>query len=359
MRRWLFFRETASIQLTLSRAVSHVVVLSVVVMALLLSRATNGQPQTALNVTARSDGAALADRGAENHFDHLSALANEAADHHIAQLANPHTINSIRPTVNLNQYVVQSGDTPSTIAARFNLSPETILWGNPGLSNDASALQVGRVLNILPVDGVLHRVTEGETLEGIQQMHDVSLEDIVAFIGNHFNPSGPYQVAAGESLIIPNAKGGAEWQAPGPRVIAGQGRYSPGFYKGPLTNAGTSYFIWPTPRQTLSQKYWAGHQAIDIPLPVGTTIVAADSGTVIFAGWDNTGYGNLVIIDHGNGYWTYYAHNSELLVQNGDGVTQGQAIALSGNTGNSTGPHLDFRIRLNGSAFLDPLTLLP
>jgi murein DD-endopeptidase MepM/ murein hydrolase activator NlpD len=88
-------------------------------------------------------------------------------------------------------------------------------------------------------------------------------------------------------------------------------------------------------------------------------IIAADSGTVIYSGWDNSGYGNLIIIDHGNGYWTYYAHNSELLVQNGDGVTQGETIALSGNTGNSTGPHLDFRIRLNGSAFLDPMTLLP
>lgn len=221
MRRWLLFRASVSLHLTLSRIVSHFVVLSVVVIAVLLPRTTHDQPQTAINVTARFDGVALADRVAENHFDHLSALANEAADHHIAQLANPHTANSIRPPVNLTQYVVQSGDMPSGVAAKFNLKPETILWGNPGLSNDAGALQVGQVLNILPVDGVLHRVTEGETLESIQQMHAVSFEDIVTFIGNHFNPSGPYQVAAGESLIIPNAKGGAEWQAPGPRVIAG------------------------------------------------------------------------------------------------------------------------------------------
>ncbi len=359
MRRWSSFREGASIQLTLSRIVNHFVVLSVVVITLLLSRATHDQPRITLNVTARFDGDTIADGVAENHFDHLSALANEAASHHLAQLANPHTASSIRPPVNLTHYVVQRGDTPSGVAAKFNLKPETILWGNPGLSNDAGALQVGQVLNILPVDGVLHRVTEGETLDGIQQMHDVSLEDIVAFVGNHFNSSGPYRVTAGESLIIPNATGGAEWQAPGPRVIAGQGRYSPGFYKGPLANAGTSHFIWPTPRKVLSQEYWAGHPAIDIPLPVGTLIIAADSGTVIYSGWDNSGYGNLIIIDHGNGYWTYYAHNSELLVQNGDGVTQGETIALSGNTGNSTGPHLDFRIRLNGSAFLDPMTLLP
>ena len=342
-----------------SRLIDHAALLSIAVIAVLISRAPNSPAPRSSTVTAKSDGAAVTDRGTVSHFDHLSALANEAADHHIAQLANPHTASSIRPAVNLTQYVVQSGDTPSTIAAKFNLKPETILWGNPGLSNDASVLQVGRALNILPVDGVLHRVSEGETLEGIQQMHAVSLEDIVAFVGNHFNPSGPYRVAAGESLIIPNAAGGAEWQVPGPRVIAGQGRYSPGFYKGPLLNIGASQFIWPTAYRRLSQAYWAGHLAIDIPLPMGTSIVAADNGTVIYSGWDNSGYGNLVIIDHGNGYWTYYAHNSELLVQNGDGVTQGQAIALSGNTGNSTGPHLDFRIRLNGSAFLDPLTLLP
>jgi LysM repeat protein len=256
-------------------------------------------------------------------------------------------------------YTVQAGDTPGSIAAHFKLKPETILWGNPGLNPDAGALQVGKVLNILPVDGVLHVVAEGETLDTIQQAHNVSLEDIVAFAGNHFNPGGPYRLEAGESLIIPNAVGGTEWQAPGPRVVAGQGRYSPGYYKGPLATTGTSQFIWPTPSKTLSQDYWVGHPAIDIPEPLGTPIVAADSGTVIYSGWDDSGYGNLIIIDHGNGYWTYYAHNSELLVQNGDGVTQGQTIALAGSTGRSTGSHLDFRIRLNGGAFLNPSDFLP
>jgi len=79
---------------------------------------------------------------------------------------------------------------------------------------------------------------------------------------------------------------------------------------------------------------------------------------VIYSGWDDSGYGYLVIIDHGNGYWTYYAHNSELLVQAGEAVMQGQAIARSGSTGNSTGDHLDFRIR-QGNVFLNPLEFLP
>lgn len=333
--------------------------LGIVAVAALVVRA---RPETAMRpstVTARVNAAAVSDLVADNHFDHLSALASEAANRRVTPLAEPHTATSIRPPIDLMKYTVQSGDTPSSIAAQFNLRPETILWGNPGLSNDAGTLQVGQVLNILPVDGVLHVVADGETLETIQQAHSVSLDDIVAFAGNHFNPGGPYRLEAGEALIVPNAQGGTEWQAPGPRVVAGQGRYSPGYYKGPLANTGTSQFIWPTPSKTLSQDYWAGHPAIDIPLPLGTPIVAADSGTVIFSGWDNSGYGNLIIVDHGNGYWTYYAHNSELLVQAGDGVTQGQTISLAGSTGRSTGPHLDFRIRLNGGAFLNPLDFLP
>ena len=79
---------------------------------------------------------------------------------------------------------------------------------------------------------------------------------------------------------------------------------------------------------------------------------------MIYSGWDDSGYGYLIIIDHGNAYWTYYAHNSELLVSPGQGVMQGQTIALSGSTGNSTGDHLDFRIR-QGRVFLNPLEFLP
>ena len=341
------------------RLTGHVIILSLVVIALLLARATKDQPAVSTNVTARFTEVTVDDQVVENNFERLSAITSEGADHHLAALANPHTTTSIRPPVEVMTYTVQAGDTPSSIAAQFHLKPETILWGNPGLNPDAGALQVGEVLNILPVDGVLHVVEPGDTLDSIQQMHNVALEDIVAFSGNHFNSGGSYRVEAGEAIIIPNGVGGTEWQTPGPRVVAGQGRYSPGYYKGPLANTGSSQFIWPAPSKVLSQDYWAGHPAIDIPLPLGTPIVAADSGTVIYSGWDDSGYGNLIIVDHGNGYWTYYAHNSELLVQAGDGVAQGQTIALAGSTGRSTGSHLDFRIRLNGNTFLNPLDFLP
>ena len=82
---------------------------------------------------------------------------------------------------------------------------------------------------------------------------------------------------------------------------------------------------------------------------MGTPIYAAASGTVLFSGWKGT-YGKLIVINHGNGIQTYYAHCSELLVSKGDTVTVGQQIAKVGSTGRSTGPHLHFEIRLNGSA---------
>ncbi len=95
------------------------------------------------------------------------------------------------------------------------------------------------------------------------------------------------------------------------------------------------------------------HTGVDIGCPSGTTIVAANSGTVIKAGWNNS-YGNMIMIDHGGGIVTLYAHNSSLLVSNGAKVTRGQAIAKSGSTGNSTGPHLHFEVRVNGD-YKDPL----
>ena len=344
--------------MTLHRLIGHLTVLIIIVFALILAR-TPSPPSEKSTVVAAFKSPAASEQAVSQLIATGNQLARIQDEDRVMTLANAVTLSSVRPPVQVMTYTVQAGDTPSSIAAQFKLKPETILWGNPGLSADSGSLQVGQVLNILPVDGVLHTITPTDTLESIQQMHNATLEDIVALADNHFNPHGPYNIQPGEWIIVPHGVGGTEWQAPGPRVIAGQGRYSPGYYKGPLATTGTSRFIWPTPSKALSQEYWAGHPAIDVPVPPGTPIVAADSGTVIFAGWDDSGYGNLVIVDHGNGYWTYYAHNSELLVQAGDGVAQGQTIALSGSSGRSTGPHLDFRIRLNGGAFLDPLTLLP
>ena len=98
----------------------------------------------------------------------------------------------------------------------------------------------------------------------------------------------------------------------------------------------------------ISQHYHAGHGAVDIAVPVGTPVKATGSGKVLYAGWNTEGYGNLVILENGP-YRTYYAHLDRLLVKPGEGVEAGAIVGLSGNTGNSTGPHLHYEVRLNGA----------
>ena len=129
---------------------------------------------------------------------------------------------------------------------------------------------------------------------------------------------------------------------------------------------GTGHFIWPVKGpitspfgmriNPITHKY-SGHTGIDIGVPYGTPIAAADGGTVIFAGW-NVAYGNMTVIDHGGGFSTMYAHQSKQLVAVGDHVTQGQIIGYIGTTGWSTGPHLHFEIRVNGVP-KNPMLYLP
>lgn len=128
---------------------------------------------------------------------------------------------------------------------------------------------------------------------------------------------------------------------------------------GKTVNKGTGQFVWPSAASTRVTSYFgrrnkpnaaatSNHRGIDIGAPSGTNVLAADSGTVIVAGFGRS-YGNYVVIDHGNGYTTLYAHNSRLCVSVGDSVSRGQVIAKCGSTGNSTGPHIHFEISKNGS----------
>jgi len=277
----------------------------------------------------------------------------------IAREIQLHTHILDRPSNKIVQYTVQEGDSPSSIAKQFDLQPETILWGNEGLSAGAGNLKIGMSLSILPVDGVLHTVQEGDTLERLETLHGIPAQDIFEFPGNDFDLTQPAELALGQQIIIPNGQGPILWQAPGPVVVSGQGRNSPGFYSGALINFGTGYFIWPVNSYNITQEFWSGHAGIDVSTDFRQPIFASDSGTVIFSGWDDTGFGNLIIIDHGNGYWTYYGHNEANLVSVGQGVVQGQQIAESGKTGNSTGNHIDFRIRADSGAFLNPFDFLP
>ena len=125
------------------------------------------------------------------------------------------------------------------------------------------------------------------------------------------------------------------------------------------STASASGFIWPAHGVLTSPFGWRWgrmHEGIDIAVGSGTPVVASASGVVIVAGWMG-GYGNLVVVDHGNGISTAYGHNTSVAVGFGQAVAQGQLIAYSGNTGHSTGPHIHFEVRINGAA-VDPLGYL-
>lgn len=278
----------------------------------------------------------------------------------ITRMAQVHTERPERPRFKVLKYTVQKGDTPWSISQQFDLRIESILWGNEGMSADAGDLQIDRVINILPTDGVLHTVSDIDTLDRLQLLHGVPYETIRNYPGNDLEGvTHDAKLAVGQKIIVPGGLNPVVWREPGPAVIPGKGRKSPGFYSGGLIFTGTGYFTWPVSPIVITQPYWSGHPAIDIDTYYRQPIFASDSGTVIFSGWDTTGYGNLIIVDHGNGYWTYYAHNSFNLVAAGQGVLQGEQIAESGSTGNSTGDHIDFRIRLEGGSFLNPANFLP
>lgn len=120
----------------------------------------------------------------------------------------------------------------------------------------------------------------------------------------------------------------------------------------PQQESSRSPITTPVASGELSQKYHAGHHGLDFAVVEGTPIKTTMSGKVVHSGWNDQGYGNLVIVENGNKR-TYYAHLSELPVEQGAWVNQGDVIGLSGNTGNSTGPHLHYEIRINGQT-IDP-----
>ena len=260
------------------------------------------------------------------------------------------------PGYKITEYVVKRGDSPWSIAQKFSLKPETILWGNPKLNAAAGSLKAGDKLSILPVDGVLHVAEEGDTLETLETLHGVPAQQILEYLGNGFDLTQPPQLTAGQRIIVPNGTSPIVWsEAKLPGVAQGGSGTRTSVN---VPNLGTGYFSWPVNGYSLTQEFWSGHPGIDLATDFRQPVFAADSGTVVFSDWDDTGYGYFIIIDHGNGYKTTYGHNEANLVAAGQTVVQGQQIAESGNTGNSTGNHLDFRILYN-SVFVNPFSYLP
>lgn len=246
-------------------------------------------------------------------------------------------------------HVVSEGETLSSIAQRYGLDVTTIVWEND-LSENAT-LKPGTELRILPLDGVRHKVSRGETIYSIGKRYglDVSqVQVIVDYPFNEFLNDETFELATGQFVVVPD---GVPPSKPAPKTTVVRRTVVQTPDAGAVTATGS--FAWPASGR-ITQGYRFYHKAWDIANGGGGPILAADSGTVVGAGWlDGYGYGNRIMVDHGNGYVTLYAHLSVIQVSNGQRVNRGDVIGQMGSTGRSTGTHLHFEIR-NGGVLLDP-----
>jgi murein DD-endopeptidase MepM/ murein hydrolase activator NlpD len=289
----------------------------------------------------------------EYNFPQTASFSGGGA---IAREAKPDTMIPSRSRSEVSFYDVQTGDSVFSIAEQFGLKPETILWGNyETLKDNPRFLSIGQVLNILPTDGIYYRYNAGESLTSIAKSFDVSVNDIIEYPGNYLdpyetNPEDP-GIADGSWLIIPGGQRELQdWGPPAisrsnPAVAAYYGSGSCGeVYEGPI---GDGVFIWPAVSTQISgYRFTPGiHEGIDIGGVEGSAVYASDTGVVVYSGWSEYGYGNMIVIDHGNGWQTAYAHLQYTSVGCGQAIYRGDTIGALGNTGNSTGPHLHFEMK--------------
>jgi len=241
---------------------------------------------------------------------------------------------SIKPRSQVENYSVRGGDTLETIAKRFDISVDTIKWAND-LKTDV--IKPNQNLKIPPITGIVHKVASGETIYTIAKKYKTEAQNIVNFPFNDFTDLDTFALTAGQTLFVPDG------------VIEDKPVYTATKFIASIQTGvrGSSNFIWPTSGIITQNPAWY-HMALDIASPASPAVVAADAGTVTYAGCLNWGYGCHVVIDHGNGYQTLYGHLSSYSPDAGSTVYQGQQIGVMGSTGRSTGTHLHFEIRSGG-----------
>lgn len=272
----------------------------------------------------------------------------------------PYTIIPDRPRNTVITYIVQPGDTVFGIADGFGLSPDTIFWASEVLRDNVHMLSTGVELYILPTDGVYHRSDGMYSIDWLAQHYQVTSEAIIETEYNQLGGYTPNDIPPeGMRIVIPGGvrdyRPDYTWYAPEPASSdsgssgsSGQYQFAPGHPGSCVAMAGGGGTgIWANPVQggyNITQGYYPWHTGIDLASVESTPIIATDTGIVIFAGWNNWGYGNLVVLDHGNGWVTIYGHLASVGVGCGQMVSRGQYIGGMGNTGNSSGPHLHFEM---------------
>ncbi|MDR3570710.1 MAG: LysM peptidoglycan-binding domain-containing protein [Candidatus Pacebacteria bacterium] len=293
--------------------------------------------------------------------DNTALISEEGPAGTLADIVKP-----ANPTISV--YVVQPGDTLSSIAKLFGVTTGTILSAND-LPRSA-VLQPGDQLVILPIAGVQYTVKKGDTIESIAKAFDGDVTEIESY--NNIDDSS---LAVGTQIIIPNGeasaspalattKGATASTKPGKsaastKVLHGTagdcGTFipdadnpaEPSHNVGPIGSCQQdAYYISPLAHFVQTQGIH-GYNAVDLAASIGSPIMASADGTVIVArsgGW-NGGYGSYVVIQHPNGAQTLYGHMSKVAAYDGEPVVQGQVIGYVGETGDATGPHLHFEIR--------------
>ena len=273
-----------------------------------------------------------------------------------------------RPRSETIQYTAATGDTIYTIAQRFKITPETIGWSN--IRRIAQVLRPGDVVNIPPADGVYLQVVGTKSIKEWAEQYKVS--DPYIIIDSEYNNlagSTPDTVpTSGSYIFIPGGKGEDITWNPGVTVDSSGDKAKQGFVTsfapgdpgscGNVQNpGGGAGWINPLPNGTYVRGFSSIHTGVDRAAPPGTTVRAANSGAVIFAGWSSWGYGNLIVLVHGP-FLTLYGHLSSIAVRCGQLIPAGSVIGGVGSTGNSSGPHLHFEIRY-GQTPQDPCATLP
>jgi murein DD-endopeptidase MepM/ murein hydrolase activator NlpD len=247
-----------------------------------------------------------------------------------------------KPPIGFTTHTLQEGETFSDVATHYGLSLQALVGANPDLSS-MDSLPAGLELLVPPAPGLVVVLERGQDIKTLLETYNV---DPLEFMQANAIQS-PLELRPGKMVFLPNVKP----QAALDRLA--KVREEETRYVWPLQGRITSYFG----RRNLGMGTASFHSAIDIAAPTGTPITAARSGTVVYAGWSNRGYGNLVKIQHSNGDETWYAHQSEIWVGVGQTINQGETLGLVGSTGLSTGPHLHFELHEAGNA-VDPLAYL-
>ncbi len=244
-------------------------------------------------------------------------------------------------------HLVGTGETLAQIAIQYDVTVDGLIAAN-GLSS-ADEIYPGQVLTIpdpgataraAPAEtAVTHLVSSGETLSEIAARYGVTVHSL-AVANDIVNTAS---IIPGTLLSIPSAQAGSNSVS---YASVGEGLCT----DVEVERSGTGYFSRPVRGYVVTQLFHSGHPGIDLGADTGTPVYAADSGTVVFSGWNPSGYGNLVVLDHGNGWRTYYAHLSAIAVGCGEWVPRGTIVGEVGSTGNSTGPHLHFEMLRFGVA---------